>query len=107
MIQLLEGFLNCLQKYQFQHALYVHKKCHSRFCPSCGVKVQRLHAARVKTFCPDVEHRHFVFTIPESYRVWFRRDRSALNLLYVAARNTLCKVLNESIYRKEKTAEKR
>lgn len=85
-----------------KNEMIIHKKCHSRFCPSCGVKVQRLLAARVKTFCLDVNHRHFVFTIPEPYRYWFRKDRSALNLLYVAARNTLCKVLNEPIYRKEK-----
>jgi hypothetical protein len=42
------------------------------------------------------------FSISEEYRPLFRRDRSALDLLFVAARNTICKITNEKIYRKEK-----
>ena len=78
------------------------RKCHSRFCTSCGVKYQKALAIRAETMCLDTQHRHIVFTIPEEYRILFRKDRSALNLLFIAARNTICKITNESIYRKEK-----
>lgn len=78
------------------------RKCHSRFCTSCGVKYQKMLAIRAETMCLDTPHRHIVFTIPEEYRILFRKDRSALNLLFIAARNTICKITNENIYRKEK-----
>ena len=77
-------------------------KCHSRFCTSCGVKYQKKLAVKAECMCVDTPHRHIVFTIPENYRVFFRKDRTALNLLFVAARNTICKITNEKIYRKEK-----
>lgn len=76
--------------------------CHSRFCTSCGAKQQKILAWKAQYMCLDVPHRHVVFTIPENYRVFFRRDREALNLLFVAARNTICKVVNESYYKKYK-----
>ena len=78
------------------------RKCHSRFCTSCGVKYQKQLAIKAETMCVDTPHRHLVFTIPEEYRLLFRKDRKALNLLFVAARNTVCKITNESLYRKEK-----
>ena len=78
------------------------RKCHSRFCTSCGVKYQKMLAIRAETMCLDTPHRHIVFTIPEEYRIFFRKDRSALNLLFIAARNTICKITNENLYRKEK-----
>ena len=81
--------------------LFFHK-CHSRFCTSCGVKYQKKLAAEAETLCVDTPHRHIVFTIPENYRPYFRRDRSALNLLFVAARNTIAKITNERLYRKLK-----
>jgi hypothetical protein len=78
------------------------RKCHSRFCTSCGIKYQKILAVKAESMCVDTPHRHIVFTIPENYRVFFRKDRTALNLLFVAARNTICKLTNEKIYRKEK-----
>ena len=80
----------------------IYRHCHSRFCTSCGVKTQKVLAAKAEVMCLDVRHRHIVFTIPEEYRVWFRKDRNALNDLFVAARNTICKVVNENLYRKMK-----
>lgn len=77
-------------------------KCHSRFCTSCGIKNQRILAARAESMCLDVPHRHMVFTIPENYRLFFRWDRNALNDLFVAARNTVAKVVNDNIFRKER-----
>lgn len=78
------------------------RKCHSRFCTSCGVKYQKKLAAKAECMCVDTKHRHIVFTIPETYRIFFRKDRTALNPLFVAARNTICKITNENIFRKEK-----
>ncbi|MBQ9328247.1 MAG: transposase [Solobacterium sp.] len=78
------------------------RKCHSRFCTSCGVKYQKILALKAECMCVDTPHRHIVFTIPENYRLFFRKDRTALNLLFIAARNTICKITNEKIYRKEK-----
>ena len=80
----------------------LYRHCHSRFCNSCGVKQQKELAAKAEVMCLDVKHRHVVFTIPEQYRILFRKDRKALNLLFVAARNSICKMFNENIYRKEK-----
>lgn len=77
-------------------------KCHSKFCTSCGIKAQKHLAARAECMCLDVKHRHIVFTIPENYRHLFRIDRTAMNDLFIAARNTIVKLANESIFRKEK-----
>ena len=85
--------------------LYHH--CHSRLCTSCGAKLQKQLAAKAEVMCLNVKHRHFVFTIPEEYREIFRKDRTALNVLFVAARNTVCKVCNESLYRKLKRKQKK
>ena len=48
----------------------------------------------------DVHHRYIVFTIPSEYRFLFRKDRKALNLLFVAARNTISLLFNKKIYSK-------
>ena len=80
----------------------VFHKCHSRFCNSCGVKEQKLLAAKVAEMAIDAPHRHIVFTIPFELRSWFREDRDALSLLFVAARNTICCIINERIYRRLK-----
>ena len=48
----------------------------------------------------DVHHRYIVFTIPSEYRFLFRKDRKALNLLFVAARNTISLLFNKKLYSK-------
>ena len=60
------------------------RHCHSRFCPSCGIKLQKVLACKAEVMCIDVKHRHMVFTIPFEYREYFRKDRGALNLLFIA-----------------------
>ena len=80
----------------------IYHHCHSRLCTSCGVKYQKSLATKAETMCLDVNHRHIIFTIPEQYRYFFRKNRSALDLLFVAARNTIMKVTNESLFKKEK-----
>ena len=87
---------------QCNNFMIFNRKCHSRFCTSCGVKYQKKLAVQAECMCVDTPHRHIVFTIPEEYRLFFRKDRTALNLLFVAARNTICKITNEKIYRSEK-----
>ena len=52
--------------------------------------------------CIDVKHKAMVFTIPNKYREYFRKDRDALNLLFIASRNTLMKVFNKSLFDKVK-----
>ena len=74
--------------------------CHSRFCNACGVKYAKQFAAKTTSFCLDCPHRHIVFTIPEELRNWFRQDRTRLNLLFVAARNTICILVNKSLSNK-------
>lgn len=46
--------------------------------------------------------RHLVFTISESLRDIFREDRSRMNLLFIAARNTVSSIVNHKLYRKAK-----
>ena len=63
-------------------------KCHSRFCTSCGVKYQKKLAVKAECMCVDTPHRHIVFTIPENYRVFFRKDRTALPHLFFQDQQT-------------------
>lgn len=80
----------------------VPRSCHSRFCNACGVKYAKQLAAKAISFCLDVPHRHIVFTISDSLWGWFRQDRSRLNLIFIAARNTICALVNRNLYRKAK-----
>lgn len=76
--------------------------CHSRFCNTCGIKYAKQLAAKATTFCLDVPHRHIVFTIPQELREYFIKDRRRLDSLFIAARNTICAIFNEKLYRKLK-----
>lgn len=92
---------NCLNE------TFVCRKCHTRFCNSCGTKYAKQLASNVSSFALDVPHRHIVFTIPEQLRIFFIKDRSLLNLLFVAARNTICAVINNALFRKLKRKQKK
>lgn len=78
------------------------RHCHSRFCNSCGVKYAKQLAIKATTFCLDTTHRHIVFTIPEELRNWFRQDRTRLDLLFVASRNTMSSIFNKNLARKSR-----
>ena len=80
--------------------LWLFRHCHSRFCPSCGIKYQKTLAVKAEVMCVDVAHRHVVFTIPEEYREVFRKDRDALDILFIASRNTMMKTFNHSLFKK-------
>lgn len=82
--------------------MWLFRHCHSRLCNSCGIRLQKALAVKAEVMCVDVKHRHIVFTIPKEYREYFRKDREALNLLFVASRNTLMKLFNKSLFDKVK-----
>jgi len=63
--------------------------CKSRFCNSCGIKYAKERATVIAAKCINCKHRHLVFTIPEELRVFFRKDRSLLHLLFTAASQTI------------------
>lgn len=63
--------------------------CKSRFCNSCGIKYATNRAEIISSHTLPVRHRHMVFTIDERLRVFFLRDRTLLNILFDAAKDTL------------------
>ena len=74
-------------------------RCRSRFCPSCGNLYSRKRSTAMSFKLVHTSHRHCVFTIPEELRIFFRKDRSLLNLLFKAAADAIFfmfKKLNKS-----------
>ena len=69
--------------------MIVYNSCKSRFCNSCGVKYAKQRAVHTANVLMDCGHRHITFTIPDSLRIYFRQDRSRLNLLFEAVNQTL------------------
>lgn len=69
--------------------LYVPFTCKSRFCPSCGVNSCLNVSETMPSRCIDVKHRHITFTIPNSLWIYFRTDRSLLDILFKAASYTI------------------
>lgn len=80
--------------------------CHSRFCTKCGVKETKLRAAYVSSMALEAPHRHIVFTIPWELRDYLLRHRELLDYLFVASRNTLACIFNDTKFRKKKRKEK-
>lgn len=68
---------------------FVPFRCHSRFCPSCGVKYSIDRTTSMSFKIIDVPHRHCVFTIAEELRPFFLNDRSLLNCLFSAVRSVI------------------
>ena len=81
------------------HAIYECPDCHktycvpftckSRFCNTCAIKYQMDRALEISSKLIKCEHRHIVFTIPEQLRIYFRKDRNLLNLLFRAAEDCI------------------
>jgi hypothetical protein len=84
-----------------QESIIPHR-CHSKFCTTCGSKETKQRAARISSMALDAHHRHIVFTIPKELRRYFIADRNLLNLLFIAARNTLACLFNDAMFRKTK-----
>lgn len=77
-------------------------RCHSRFCSSCAVKKAKETAIEISNIALDCKHRHVVLTIPMQLRNYFLKNRELLNILFIAARNTIYDVANNRKYRKAK-----
>ena len=83
----------------FGHALYfcshcssfkqVPFTCKSRFCNSCGHVYVKNRALKLSSKLINCNHRHLVFTIPKELRIFFRKDRSLIHLLFKASAQTL------------------
>ena len=61
-----------------------------------------MRAAHISSIALDAKHRHIVFTISKHLGGYFIKDKSLLNLLFIAVRNTLACVFNDAKYRKIK-----
>ncbi len=68
---------------------FVPFRCHSRFCPTCGVKYSQERSASMSFKLVNCIHRHCVFTIDEELRLFFLKDRSLLNCLFQAVRSVI------------------
>lgn len=76
--------------------------CKSRFCNSCGTKQAKIRAQEITEHTLDVSHRHMVFTIDESLRYYFKKDRPLLKALFDAVKDTLVYVF-DNMNGKDKT----
>lgn len=63
---------------------FVPFRCHSRFCPTCGVSYAAKRTTAMSFKLIKAPHRHCVFTIDERLRPFFLEDRSLLNCLFQA-----------------------
>lgn len=63
-------------------------RCHSRFCNTCGVAYQKDRCEVISAKLLNCKHRHVVFTIAEELRIYFRKDRRLLSLLFQSAAQT-------------------
>lgn len=77
------------------HMKFVPFRCHSRFCPSCGTNYAMERTSDISFKLIKCSHRHCVFTIDESLRIFFRRDRSCLNLLFKAVRSVILRMFSK------------
>lgn len=68
---------------------FVPFRCHSRFCNTCGIKYQQARAESITEKLITCRHRHVVFTIPEELRIYFKKDRRLLNILFQSAAQTI------------------
>lgn len=71
---------------KFKHVYFT---CKSRFCNSCGAKYTQDRASSISSKLINCSHRHMVFTIPEELRIFFRKDRNLLHLLFQACADTI------------------
>jgi len=74
---------------------YVPFRCKSRVCNCCGYQYQKFRAEKVKSKLIKCNHRHIVFTIAEELRIYFRKDRNLLSILFQSAADTISEWLLE------------
>ena len=68
---------------------FVPFRCHSKFCPTCGVKYSNDRSTAMSFKLIQCTHRHLVFTIDESLRQFFLEDRTLLNCLFEAVSDVI------------------
>lgn len=71
---------------------FVPFRCHSRFCPTCGVKYSIDRTTSMSFKLVDVPHRHCVFTIAEELRPFFLQNRELLNCLFSSVRSVISRM---------------
>ena len=80
--------------------------CKSRFCSKCAAKSAKQRSISISAMTFSCKHRHIVFTVALELRDYFIRDRSLLDLLFIASRNTISALANDAKFRKNKRLEK-
>ena len=80
--------------------------CKSRFCSKCAAKSAKQRSISISAMTFSCKHRHIVFTVAQELRDYFIRDRSLLDLLFIASRNTISALVNDAKFRKNKRLEK-
>lgn len=68
---------------------FVPFRCQSRFCPTCSAKYSNDRSTAMSFKLIQRTHRHLVFTIDDSLRPFFLKDRSLLNCLFQAVSNVI------------------
>lgn len=71
---------------KFKHVSF---RCHSRFCNTCGTTYQMDRSDSISAKLINCKHRHIVFTIPDELRIYFRKDRLLLNVLFHSSAQTI------------------
>lgn len=71
---------------------FVPYTCKSRFCPSCGNMYNQKRSFSISTKLISCVHRHCVFTIPKELRIYFLKERSLLNELFHAVRDSVLRM---------------
>ena len=64
-------------------------RCKSRVCNCCGYQYQKFRADKVRSKLINCDHRHLVFTIAKELRIYFRKDRTLLHILFQSAADTI------------------
>jgi hypothetical protein len=83
-----KGYAFCYREH-CNRLKYVPFRCKSRFRDTCGVAYGQDRADSIAAKLINCKHRHIVFTVPEELRIFFRRDRSLLDVLFVSAAQTV------------------
>lgn len=80
--------------------------CKSRFCSKCAAKSAKQRSISISAMTFSCKHRHIVFTVAQELRDYFIRDRSLLDLLFIASRNTISALANDAKFRKKQKTQK-
>lgn len=70
--------------------------CHSRFCPTCNQKYRLERTTEMQKKLLNVKHRHFVFSIPQEIRSFFRIERDLLNILFNSVNSSFNMLIRSS-----------